>query len=334
LYHFLMGDTAGTELYISSTTGHVVQLTTRAERFWNWLGSIPHWLYFTGLRSHGELWSQIVIYVSLLGCFLTVLGIYIGARQLLTQPRGRWSPYSGFNLWHHVSGLLFGLLALSWVLSGLLSMNPWGLLEGASADEERSQLRGNEPTGAQVTATLQVLAMAQPESVVSIESAPLAGRLYLVANYSDGKRQRLDAAGENASLNATQLLFITKTLRAIAESASSPGTMLTPPQWLNDGDNYYFSHHSSPTQLPVYLVAPVRGPGTRYYIDTVSGALIAKIDSGGRDYRWWYQGLHRLDFVAHIRERPGWDLLMWLLLSGVTVICVTGACLGYQRLRT
>ena len=64
-------------------------------------------------------------------------GLYIGVRQLLRRPDGRWSPYDGFNLWHHVAGLVFGVLTLSWILSGLLSMNPWGLLEGAGGEQER-----------------------------------------------------------------------------------------------------------------------------------------------------------------------------------------------------
>ncbi|MFN2964375.1 hypothetical protein, partial [Escherichia coli] len=29
--------------------------------------------------------------------------------------------------WHHLAGLLFGALVLSWIFSGLMSMNPWNL---------------------------------------------------------------------------------------------------------------------------------------------------------------------------------------------------------------
>jgi hypothetical protein len=49
-------------------------------------------------------------------------------------------------------------------------------------------------------------------------------------------------------------------------------------------------------------------------------------------YRWLHQGLHRLDFAAAIRARPQWDAIMLLLMSGVTVVCATGAYLGYRRL--
>jgi hypothetical protein len=60
--------------------------------------------------------------------------------------------------------------------------------------------------------------------------------------------------------------------------------------------------------------------------------LIAKIDPAARRYRWWHQGLHRMDFAAALRGRPQWDALMLLLMSGVTFVCLTGAYLGYRRL--
>ena len=74
LYHFGLGDEAGTELYVSSVTGHAVQVTTARERFWNWLGSMPHWLYFAELRHNAALWSQVVIATSLLGAFWRLPG--------------------------------------------------------------------------------------------------------------------------------------------------------------------------------------------------------------------------------------------------------------------
>jgi len=42
LYLVSLADTDGTELYISSRSGEIALDTTRRERTWNWLGSIPH----------------------------------------------------------------------------------------------------------------------------------------------------------------------------------------------------------------------------------------------------------------------------------------------------
>src|SRR5260221_6955525 len=82
LYHFLFDDPAGTEMYILRSTGRVALWTTASQRFWNWLGAVPHWLYFTELRDNGRLWSQIVIWTSIVAGFLTVIGLTIGILQL------------------------------------------------------------------------------------------------------------------------------------------------------------------------------------------------------------------------------------------------------------
>lgn len=50
-------------LYVSSTTGKVVLDTARQERFWNWLGSVPHWLYPRAMRENQPLWRQVVMWV-------------------------------------------------------------------------------------------------------------------------------------------------------------------------------------------------------------------------------------------------------------------------------
>ncbi|HEX3486621.1 MAG TPA: PepSY domain-containing protein, partial [Micropepsaceae bacterium] len=135
LYRFRFGDPAGTQIYVSSTTGEIILWTTARQRLWNWFGAVPHWLYFTELRKDGPLWAQVVIWTSILGGLLTALGIYLGIAQFKRRKGGRWSPYRGWFYWHHITGLVFGVATLTWVISGTLSMNPWGFLEGQGGDE-------------------------------------------------------------------------------------------------------------------------------------------------------------------------------------------------------
>ncbi len=324
LYHFGLADGPRTELYVSSRTGRVLQLTTGRERFWNWVGAVPHWLYFARLRRNAWLWSQLVIVTSLIGCFLAATGIYTGVRQLRRGPGGRLSPYRGFNLWHHVAGLIFGLFALTWVLSGLLSINPWGWLEGEGPEAARARLQGPAISGAQVRASIQALVDAHLPGLVSISSAPLAGRLYFLASTAGGARSRLGDRGAAAALGDTDLLSIAKILRPMAAPAL--------PQLMTQEDAYYFRHHQDAVPLPVYRLTSDDGSDTLYYIDPVSGDLAARIDRQARGYRWWHQGLHRMDFLPVLRARPQWDVLMLVLMSGVTVLCVSGAYLGYRRL--
>ena len=65
------------------STGEVVLRTTRRERFWGYLGPVIHWVYFTPLRQNGPLWTEFVIWSSLIGCVMCVTGSGLGARALL-----------------------------------------------------------------------------------------------------------------------------------------------------------------------------------------------------------------------------------------------------------
>jgi uncharacterized iron-regulated membrane protein len=321
LYHFALNDGLRSELYVSSTTGQAVQITAARERFWNWLGAVPHWLYFTELRHRGFLWTQVVIYTSLTGCFLAGIGIYIGVLQLTRQPAGTWSPYRGFNWWHHMAGLIFGIFALTWVLSGLLSINPWGWLEGADARVEIAAIRGTAlPSMARIGEALAAIAATRPSQVVSLKTAPFNGKDHFITSTAEGERHRIDDGGILAPLNAEDLTFLAGALRGPSTSA---------PELLMREDAFYFTHHRDAAPLPVYRMTLT---GSRYYIDPVSGMLLAKVDGNAQAYRWLHEGLHRLDFTASLRGRPQWDALMWLLMSGVTLLCVTGAYLGCRRL--
>ncbi len=325
LYRFRIPDPARTELYVSSATGEAVQVTAARERFWNWLGAVPHWLYFARLRRAAPLWSRIVIGVSLAGSLLAALGLYVGVSEFLRRPSGRWSAHRGVMLWHHLPGLGFGLFALTWVASGLLSMNPWGALETASARPERRLLEGPPPSGREVKAALRALAARPPPSgTVSVASAPRLGQLFLIATDGRGAQRRLDAQGLAAPLDRPQ---IAAEARALARGGAFLG-----PELLAHGDRYYFGHHGEPVPLPVYRIVLEDEQWTRYYLEPVSGTLVGKVDRNARAYRWLHDALHRLDFAPAVRARPLWDALVLALMSGVTLLCATGTYSGWRRL--
>ena len=144
-----LADAAGTDIYVSQVTGEVVQRTTAASRALNWVGAVPHWLYPTLLRQNAKTWTQVVIWTSLAGTFLTLCGLYLGVlawgRARASQlSRGRITPFRGLMAWHHLTGLAAGVLTLTWVASGLFSMNPWGFLD-SPGDGSREKLAGSPP---------------------------------------------------------------------------------------------------------------------------------------------------------------------------------------------
>jgi uncharacterized iron-regulated membrane protein len=325
LFRIALADGVGTRVYVSAVTGRVMQVTTALERFWNWLGAIPHWLYFAQLRRNAALWGQVVIWTSLIGCFLAFTGLWLGIRQLLRQSQRNAPPYRGILFWHHLPGLIFGLFALAWVVSGFVSMNPWGFLD-ADADAGRlaaQQLRGTLLSASQVQASLGSLsAVAKLPGIVSVESTLLDSRLYLVVTTQDGGRWRFNGAGVSDRIDGGDWIRIARLLG---------GNERTEPKVLTEGDEYYFDRHGTET-LPVYRIIANDRQQTRYYLDPLTGALLASFDGDARWYRWLHQGVHTLDFTPVLRARPSWDVLMLLLLGGATTVCATGTYLAIRRI--
>ena len=315
LYKVSLGDPADSELYVSSRTGHAVQLTTRSGRFWNWLGAVPHWLYPTILRSNGALWTQVVIWTSLVGCFLTLTGLYVGLAMLKRAP-DRWSPYRKVWLWHHFAGLGFGVLTLAWVASGLVSVNPWGFLD-SGPDPARTRVEGASPTWAAVRTALVRLAAHPPADLVSVSAQPFDGRLYLLGRTSEGGLLRLGPDAGPAPLTASDL--------AAAAARLASGRVMASAAPLAGEDAYYFRHHG-PALAPAYRV--ILRDGGRYYLDIRTGALLRAVDANARGYRWLHQGLHRWDFVPGLHDGPVWAVLTLILLGGVTFGVGTGVYLG------
>ena len=322
VHHLRFDDPAGAELYIADRTGEAVQATTRTTRFWAWLGAIPHWLYPTVLRQNAVLWDAVVVWTSLIGCFLTVTGLYVGIARFRRYGGGRWSPYRGWFYWHHISGLIFGVLTLTWVASGLMTMNPWGFLDTPVGSDQRQRLAGGIPAAEAKRFIAAAPAMA-PADVVRLEAAPLGGHLFVMATRSDGASARLDADGRPAPLTA---------LTVVGAVLATHGPAVTDVIRLDHEDDYYYSGYDGPAPLPVYRASLRDGQATTLYIDARSGQVVQALDQTARASRWLRTGLHDWDF-AGLRRRPVWDVVVLILLAGVTAVCALGAWLGLQRLQ-
>jgi hypothetical protein len=229
-HEFAFDDDAGMVVYVSGTSGKVVQVTQSVQRFWNWLGSVPHWLYPTALRQYPAAWGQVVIWTSVIGTFLAVTGLYLGIKELRRRANGKLSsPHRGLMWWHHVPGLIFGVLVLSWVLSGLFSMNPWGLMEGGGIGEDMEVLAGEPPRWSEVRGLVEAIAARAPADVRSLNAATFGGELAAVASLGDGSRVRLDATGAAKPLDNRAWDAAAARLVASAEAALTEGDVLESP---------------------------------------------------------------------------------------------------------
>ena len=322
LYHFTVDDPPGTEFYISSTTGEVVQMTTANVRFWNWMGSVVHWLYPTVLRQHTAVWVQAVIWLTIVSLFLTVVGIYIAIRQFRFRRKGRKSPYRGWTLWHHYAGLLFGLFTLTWLVSGLFSMNPWGALEGRSFALEDQRLRGGELDLDRTRTLARSISGRVMSGAVRIDGAMVGGELTLVATtaagWTDTSRERPAYRGRVARA------VLRGGARGRCDRMCLSGNRVGCPK-------------ATPTTSATMpnAVSPSTESSTWTAKDSISIASVANSrlpwTHNAKWLRWVFHALHRGDFSALFRSRPLWDLMMWPLLLGVTVGSLTGTWIGIRR---
>ena len=314
LYHVRMGDAAGSELYISGASGTVIQDTNRKERVLSWLGVIPHWLYPTVLRENGPLWTQIVIWTSVIGTFLTATGLYVGLSRIAQRRKGRLSPYKGLWYCHHVLGLFLGVVTLSWVFSGLMTMGPWGLLSGPS-NNLRQEIAGS----ADWAGTRRFLEQAQenglPDGTVQLRSALLGGKLHGLARIPGQQPVRLNSEAAPFPLAEADV------------RTALAGLPIAGFARMTREDNYYYGFKEREFR-PAYRAILDDAEQTRIYIDASTGEIARIVDDAVRRSRWLRNGLHSLDFI---RGRPLWDVVTLVLLAGVTAVCATGAWMSFHR---
>jgi PepSY-associated transmembrane protein len=318
LYRLALDDDAGTEIYISSTTGEVVLDTTRWQRGWNFVGSVAHWIYPPQLRSKPELWSAIVWWLSLAALISVLAGAILGIVRLRVGGKRRLSPYRGMHWWHHVLGLASLIFVTTWIFSGWLSMDDGLLFSRARASNtEIAALSGAPPWDQLTDETLLHITPSTRE----VEWFGFDGRLFR-REITAVNAQRLKDVGDTARVR--QFL----PLDAVRPIASRLGPACGDPAEVDGADHYAIA--SAMPDAPVYRIAC----GDVWYdIDAASGALLQKTDSSRRAYRWLYQALHTLDFPALARRSMLRTMLIVSLCAIGFVFSLTGLMIGARHLR-
>jgi uncharacterized iron-regulated membrane protein len=314
VHHLAFNDDSAAEIYIDANSGEVIQDTNRRERTLAWMGAIPHWLYLSALRSKPRIWTQVVIWTAVAGTFLTVAGLFLGISRL--NLRGaRMFPFRGLWNWHHIAGVFFGVLTLTWVFSGLMTMNPWGLLESSDDGAYTGDLRG----AAQWEDLQRFLVDHGPgmTQFVELRVVPFNGAFNVMAFRKDGTSTRLDSTASRAEVQRAD----------IETAAAKLGAPVRSLDLLQQEDAYYYSH-KQPVALPAYRLVLDDAGQTRIYIDPATGA-VQTLDLNGRRTRWWESAMHNVDLPG-LRSRPLWDIVVILLLSGVTAVCGTGTWLAWR----
>ena len=313
LHRIALGDTAHTELYVSSFTGEVVLDTTAHERAWNWIGSVAHWIYPTALRKHGAAWNSIVWWLSLAATVGALAGMALGVLRL----NGLRSPYSsqgGWMYWHHVLGLTCALFVLTWIFSGWLSMDN-GLIfsNGKATTGERLRLAGKPLSAADVTTLHNIQTPFREIEWFSLVGQPLI--------------RVIDSNGHRRLLTGTQNIpWLSPAL--VNKAARSLGPPCVDAAVVPADDAY--APHSIAAGAPVYRI--VCGE-TWFHIDGANGRIIEKLDASRRAYRWAYQALHTLDFPGLSGRESLRTMVIVVLCSVGFGFSLTGVVIGWRRLK-
>jgi hypothetical protein len=354
LHKFQVDDTAGTEVYVSPQSGEVSLVTTRKSRLLAWIGTIPHWFYFTPLRVNQPLWYWTVVWASALGCMLALFGLVLGVTQFRRTRPFRLSasiPYRGWMRWHYVSGALFGVFALTWVFSGLMSMEPFEWTRATGLRVPRGALSGSLELAR--FPALDRAALSETlagRELKELELARIQGAPYYVARVAPlpgnaaGRPERqhqpyplTPGANPNEILIAADSgrvrnePFATESIIA-GLRAAAPEFAIVEHTLLDDYDAYYYSRDGR-APLPV-LRAKFDDPAeTWVYVDPRRSEIVAQTHRLSRIERWLFNGLHSLDFAFWYDKRPLWDFGMILLSLGALGTSAIGMYLGLKRLR-
>ena len=324
LWKVALDGPGGRVLYVSSTTGEVVLDTVRSERFWNWLGSVPHWLYPRALRENQPLWRQVVMWVSGPCILAAITGIWIGLMRIRPGQKrfkgGRITPYRGWMKWHHVSGLVGSLFLILWIFSGWLSVDPFRLFasDGISAEAERSYTGDVLLAGSDPAQLAQVAPLAHRLVMLSA-----AGRPFLRAQEPD-KEDRLIDARTLALLQPDPVQIRQRAAGLVNAPILSTETLTRP-------DAYWYAVHGK-VPLPVLRVKFGDEAATWVHIDPATGELLGQADTKRRTYRWLFDLFHRWDLNLLLNAPPTRDLLIWLMSLAGLISSVTAVYVGWLRL--
>jgi hypothetical protein len=323
LHKIAVDDAARTELYVSNRSGEVVVQTTRGTRALAWIAAIPHWLYFTSLRLNDPLWRQVVLWTSGLG----IVSSFIGLVLIATQYRVR---YTGLMRWHYVTGSIFGVFALTWVVSGFLSMEPWYWASGSEAAADIPPgLSGNAPDfSAFPPIDESALNRAVPAATVKqVDFRALQDEPYYVLRRDEGRPLVMSARTLQLQTDGFAAGSVIQRVREF-----EPAMPIARSDVLSEYDAYYYERDGQ-APLPALRIKFSDPDSTWIYVDLTMSDMVARFTRRERIQRWIYHGLHSLDFPFWYNKRPLWDIVVIALCSGGTLLSALGIVLAFRRLK-
>jgi hypothetical protein len=308
LLRFTTGGPLHRDVYFSSRTGEPVVATTPGARLLYLLGPGLHYFSFEPLRNADAVWRAVVIGTSSLGVVLCSLGLVLGVARLRLRRwwagRARAIPYAAPAMrLHHWTGLTIGALGLTFVASGLLSMNPAQVFPSTSVGPGlASSVLGPVPPLAAYpapdfagsTRELHWYRLGGHPRLIELESI----RVRNVLGTAAGGWRQVAAPTEAAAIEAARA--------AVAATSGSP---IERAEWLSQFDNHYYARKERHRPLPAVRV--VSTDGRWFYFDGLTGEPLLTSNAGTRARRWLYNGLHSFDLQVLLSRPRLWETTVW-----------------------
>ncbi len=336
-----MDDAQRTRLYVSSTTGEVVMDAPQAQRRWNNVGAWLHWLYMFREGSRDPVWTWTLVALSAAATVSAVTGAVAGIWRWRFRGRyksGAKTPYRDFNMrWHHVTGLVFGLVLIAWAFSGLASMNPAGVFDPKGARPDLAAWRGGVPGTTRVEFTTGQALTALREAGFAareLEWKLLGGEAFVLARDGEDRTRVIEATPAGPLVRER---WDDAALLAVAPRLFTDRLLAHRP--LDDYDAFYYRRGASSMyggaerRLPVLALDFADVGGTRVYADPFTGEVALSVDRSQRVGRWLFNLLHSWDLPSMLQAGLARELVLIVLSIGVLAVALTGTVIGLARLR-
>jgi hypothetical protein len=307
LYHAALDDAAGTEVYLAAVSGETVQLTRRSERFWCWLGAIPHWIYPALLRRSFTAWRNTVWLLAGLGFAVACSGLAAGIRAAIVRRRSRAEPVvrEPYLRWHQTIGLSFGALACAWLASGAMSLDPITFGRGEPSPAELARLYGELRAVPDSSIARAFARCSAWRPVRELELAALSGKAFALCSAAPNHTRLIDLNDPRLQLRRE---LTTSDLSAPAELRTEP-------------DAYYYATHAArPLALPYLYLSLASPEDTTFYIAPTRARVALTVTRDRRAKRWLFHALHSWDYPPlYTRPRLWRAWMLACMLAGVSL---------------
>ncbi len=334
IYKYYLNDPEHSIVYVSSKTGNIVQITTRKKRWLARIGAIPHWMYFTSLRTKTALWEHVIIWLALLGIIVSLTGIIAGIIRLNKKRKKGLSPYKKFWFkWHHLFGFFFGLFVFTFVLSGLFSVIDLPQWIAPVNKQFNPKKLWNKPTKEIANSIYKPLqlwnVLENKAGVRKIEMNEGMGQALWLVYYNKHKKPEVYTLLPDTIIKKSPY-----SLKDIKNKAQQIYPDMNYNIFVQDSyDNYYKKSAMKNYPLPAYSIKWDNNSKDILYIDPLTGQALTSNNRNSRIHRWLYQGLHKMEFKFLKQHEVLRKTILILLSIGGLIISFTGVILGCKWLK-